>query len=225
MSKGLALRLACALSMALQVPTLWAQGGASGARAPTTASQVNAVACAACHGPKGQGLASMPSSPYLAGLPAFYMKWQMLDFANGTRVNPVMAAIAKSLTRAQLLALVRHFAALPRRAAPAHGAVRPPALGRRLALRGRWSRGVPACVLCHGRGGVGVGPHFPALAGQPAAYLFKQLQAFRAHTRSEGPLDLMKVVASRLSDQEMHAVAEYFASRSPALKPAPRRAP
>lgn len=225
MSRGRALRLACALWMGLQIPVLWAQGGATPGSSPSRAAQLDAVACAACHGPNGQGLASMPRSPYLAGLPAFYMKWQMLDYANGTRVSPVMSAIAKALTRAQLLALVRHFAAQPRRTMPAHGAVRPPALGRRLALHGRWSRGIPACVLCHGRGGVGVGRHFPALAGQPAAYLSRQLLAFKAHTRSSGPLGLMKGIASKLSDRQMRAVSEYFASLSPAIHPRPRRAP
>lgn len=225
MNRGWRLRVACAVWMGVQIPAGWARGGAnsSGVHSPAVAAPAEATTCAGCHGPKGQGVAAMPTSPYLAGLPAFYMKWQMLDFKNGTRKSPVMNAIAQALPRSAILALVKYFAALPRRTAPAHGAARPPALGRRLALHGRWSHDIPACVRCHGPGGVGVGPHFPALAGQPAVYLYGQLRAFRAHTRSAGPLTVMQAVAKRLSEREMHAVAAYFASLSPALQP--RHAP
>ncbi|MNJ70215.1 Cytochrome c4 [compost metagenome] len=83
-----------------------------------------------------------------------------------------------------------------------------------LALYGDWSRGVPGCVQCHGPGGVGVGEHFPPLAHQPASYLAGQLDAWRDGRRSNDPNQLMVGVAKALTDTEVKALAEYFATRA-----------
>jgi cytochrome c553 len=57
-----------------------------------------------------------------------------------------------------------------------------------------------------------VGPDFPALTGQSALYLSNQLTAWKTGTRPPGPMGLMTVVAKKLSDAEVSAVAEHFAS-------------
>ncbi|MEG1629464.1 c-type cytochrome, partial [Pseudomonas sp.] len=83
---------------------------------------------------------------------------------------------------------------------------------QKLALYGDWSRKIPGCVQCHGPGGVGVGEHFPPLAQQPAAYLVAQLNAWRDGSRSNDPNQLMVGVAKAMSEEEVKAVAEYFAN-------------
>src|SRR6266436_8524408 len=48
--------------------------------------------------------------------------------------------------------------------------------GGEIAERGQASRGVPACVSCHGgKGKAPAANEIPSLAGQPAWYLYKQL--------------------------------------------------
>ncbi len=99
-------------------------------------------------------------------------------------------------------------------AVPAEGAVVSTGqLDDRLALYGRWSDEVPACVQCHGENGSGVGSVFPPLARQPAGYIAAQLQAWKEGTRKGEPLGLMQAIAGRLSEQDMHGVADYFAGQ------------
>lgn len=167
------------------------------------------MACVTCHGPKALGNAAA-GFPRLAGDPEAYLTTQLADFASGKRSNAVMGPIARQLDAAQQAALATYLAALPPPAISPPA--RPSALGQTLALDGRDSGRLPACVSCHGPNGMGVGSTFPALAGQPAGYIEAQLHAWQAGTRPPGPLDLMPAIAKRLSNEEITAVASYFAS-------------
>lgn len=185
-----------------------AKGGANGA-----------AACASCHGAKGEGNPAA-GFPRLAGLPQGYLSAQLEYFANGSRQNAVMAPVAKQLTGPERSAVAAYFSKLP--AAPgitADAAVRPADTGPWLATRGRWDQNVPACVQCHGPGGIGVGDAFPALAGQSAAYLSAQLKSFKAKTRPGGPDNLMATVAAKLSDADITAVSNHFAGAGQAAAP------
>jgi cytochrome c553 len=181
-----------------------------------------APACQTCHGPTGEGIAPA-GFPRLASLGAPYMQRQLDAFADGTRVSAVMMPIAKALSVADRAAVSAHYAALSAPAAsaaavPAATASAPatsptPALvGATLATRGRWADKLPACEQCHGPGGRGVGPDFPPLAGQSASYLANQLTAWKTGARPPGPLGLMAVVAKKLSEADLRAVADHYAS-------------
>lgn len=169
-----------------------------------------AAPCMACHGADGAGIAAI-GNPRLAGLDAAYLARQLDDYANGTRVNPVMQPNAKALSVAERMALARYYSALP---VPAHAAAAAnDPVGERLALHGDWSRQLPGCVQCHGPGGVGVGANFPPLAGQGAGYIAAQLHAWQAGTRHNDPLGLMRHVAQALTPQEITAVSVWFAAQ------------
>ena len=181
-----------------------------------------AQACQICHGAAGEGLAQA-GFPRLAALGAPYLQRQLDAFADGTRVNAVMMPVAKALSVADRAAVSAYYAALPAPTAPAtaqpaasaptSAVSSPPAgIGATLATRGRWADKLPACEQCHGPGGRGVGPNFPALAGQSASYLANQLAAWKTGARPPGPMGLMAVVAKKLSDAEVSAVADHFAS-------------
>jgi len=71
------------------------------------------------------------------------------------------------------------------------------------------------CGACHGPEGIGVAPNFPNLAGQPAAYLYVQLMAFKGGHRSD---PVMAPIVSTLDDAAMRDLAAYYASLPP--KPA-----
>jgi cytochrome c553 len=204
--------LACAVSQA-QTP-------ASGEAIAHTGLPPSVPACMACHGAAGEGNAQS-GFPRLAGLSAAYLASQLNDFASGARQQPVMAPIAKGMTPDARASVAAYFAALPAPAAASPQTQKPDAIGEQLALHGNWKNGVPACVSCHGDQGSGVGDAFPAIAGQPAAYIKTQLAAWKAGTRAPGPLGLMSAIAKRLSDTEADAAATYFASLPATAQPAP----
>lgn len=65
------------------------------------------------------------------------------------------------------------------------------------------------CTACHGADGIGAAPIWPNLAGQKAAYLEKQLKAFRDGTRTDPSMDAM---AKMLSDEDIANLAAYYSS-------------
>ncbi|MDP3514780.1 MAG: cytochrome c [Sulfuritalea sp.] len=65
------------------------------------------------------------------------------------------------------------------------------------------------CSVCHGLVGIAAAPNTPHLAGQPETYLTAQLRAFRSGSRRH---EVMNVIASPLSDEEIAALARWFAS-------------
>jgi cytochrome c553 len=174
-----------------------------------------AAPCMACHGADGAGQAAA-GNPRLAGLDAAYLQKQLDDFASGTRDNAVMKPTATALDEDERQALARYYSKLPLPPSLAKPATPMPAadsVGAVLATRGDWSRDVPGCVQCHGPAGVGVGAHFPPLAGQPTAYIAAQLKAWQNGARHNDPLQLMQHLSKALSAQEIDAVATWFAAQ------------
>lgn len=188
---------------------------ASAAAAPpsiVTQGKGAAVACASCHGVDGAGN-PQAGFPALAQLPAAYFAKQIADFKAGTRSHPIMTPIAKAMSLEDAESSARHYASQPR---PKSGAsTADPAViarGKNLAINGAWDRQVPPCFKCHAVDGLGVAPAFPPIAGQHAAYTVSQLQAWKTGARTNDPQALMKTVAENLSEEDIHAVAEYLAT-------------
>lgn len=196
--------------------SVWAQAVADG-REIATAGGNGIIACATCHGANGEGMAAA-GFPYLAGQGTTYLTEQLQNFASGERQNPVMAPIAKAMTPAQMAAVSSYFAQLPKpfdATALSNRVDTYPdksAMGAWVANRGDWENSIPACIQCHGPGGVGVGTRFPALAGLPANYLRGQLIDWKGQKRHDGPLSLMGDIARRMSEAQINAVADYFAA-------------
>jgi cytochrome c553 len=72
------------------------------------------------------------------------------------------------------------------------------------------------CSACHGPQGHSVSPVFPHLAGQQAAYIILQLDAFRGHLRADPNAQAyMWGMASQLSDATIKSLADYYASQKP----------
>ncbi len=185
----------------------------SGARAAPPAED---AICAACHGANGMGNASA-GFPALAGLPASYLAAQITGFQKGTRKNPIMSGAVANLTIAQIGSIAAYYAALPVPQTPEPIPL-PAGPGALLAIVGDWhhsTAGIPACDACHGPYGLGVGSAVPRLAGQPAAYIVAQLDAWQKDSRKGDPQGLMKRVADKLTAVQINAVAVYYAALSP----------
>jgi cytochrome c553 len=71
------------------------------------------------------------------------------------------------------------------------------------------------CAACHGVDGNSVTPDWPMLAGQHAAYIVRQLRAFKNGERTDVT---MKPFADLLSEQDMLDVAAYFEAQTPTPK-------
>jgi cytochrome c553 len=190
----------------------------------TTGTQNNiAATCVSCHGAKGEGNVQM-NAPRIAGQPQPYLAHQLSAYAEGSRNNPVMAPIAKQLSAQQINELSTHYAALD--AAPnkvrTKATVQAQRRGKTLATLGDEKAGVQACTNCHGPGGTGEPPAYPYLAGQHASYLHAALTEWRNGSRKTDPSQQMSMIAQRLSDSDIAALADYYAALSPP-PPAPQR--
>lgn len=72
------------------------------------------------------------------------------------------------------------------------------------------------CANCHTADGNSTSPLFPRLAGQQQGYLVQQLQALKAHNRSDQSAhDYMWGIAETLDDATINGIATYFASQKP----------
>ncbi len=173
-----------------------------------------AHACFSCHGLDGGGDGAL--APRLAGLDPGYLHRQLDDYASGRRAHKAMRTIAGRLSpdgRARVSAYYAGMAFVPR------GASSPDALGAALYNQGDASRGLASCASCHGVDGAGVGPGNPPLAGQSAAYISDQLDAWRDGRRHNDPLGEMGAISRLLTPDEVRAVSRHAASLSGAGDP------
>jgi cytochrome c553 len=187
------------------LPLLCAIATEAGAGDATAGAEKSAV-CGACHGATGNS--SNPEWPNLAGQHATYIAAQLALFKQGIRDNPLMMPNAMALSDQDMQDLGAHF----EQQAPAGLEADPSNYksGEKLYRGGDPERKLPACIACHGPQGKGNGPaRYPALRSQHAVYTYNQLKAY-AEGRRRGPgNDIMKVVAGRLTDAEMRALASY----------------
>lgn len=70
-------------------------------------AQQLSVRCASCHG--ANGVSANPVYPNLAGQKAPYLLKQMRDFQSGKRADPVMSAMVKGLTEADMDELANYY--------------------------------------------------------------------------------------------------------------------
>ena len=68
-----------------------------------------------------------------------------------------------------------------------------------------------ACGACHGMDGNSTDPQYPKLAGQSEQYIVHQLENFKSGKRQN---PIMLGMATPLSEQDMHDVGAYFASKT-----------
>jgi cytochrome c553 len=177
-----------------------------------------APACASCHGVDGEGNAQA-GLPRLAGLGRAYIEHQLNSYADGTRANPVMTPIAGALSAQQRAAVASHFARLgaPAPSSSVNASHDPPPL----AVLGDGTRGIPACVNCHGAQGNGDTGANPYLAGQNEQYLAAALAAWKDGSRHNDPSGQMPAIAKALGEADSQMLVSYFASLPP---PGPRGA-
>ena len=167
--------------------------------------------CAQCHAFNGASDSS-GAFPRIAGQSAYYLAKQLHDFSSGVRSNAFMSPIAKSLSTDDddIADVAAYYAGLDAPFLPLKSAA--PEVtkrGEELATIGSAERQVQSCNNCHGPGGIGESPAIPYLAGQYAPYIAFELKMWQRGFRKNSA-DSMGVIAKKLDDQEIAAVAAYY---------------
>lgn len=167
-----------------------------------------AVVCTACHGPEGNS--SNPEWPNLAGQHPKYFIKQLNDMQNSSlRDAPTMKALVAALSAQDMDDLAAYYAKMPlaKGSTPKEFVLR----GEQLYRGGDFAKRITACIACHGPQGTGNGQAgFPVLSGQHAAYTVLQLLAFKNGNRKNDLNHIMQDISSRMSQEDMEAVAHYI---------------
>ena len=173
--------------------------------------------CAACHG--GQDSASnSPLTPTLSGQSAAYLERALREYRDGVRESGFMEPVASALEDADIDTLAALYSRIP----PVARAGETNMLSERgleLATAGLPTRNVAACQSCHSGA---ARADYPALAGQPQAYLQAQLELWRRGGRAETAHGrTMAEIARQLTEEEIASVTKYYASLPPAIAAPP----
>ncbi len=112
--------------------------------------EARAQGCSTCHGAHGEGVRNL-EFPRIAGKPAGYLLHQLQNFRGGQRSYPPMNYLLANLQDDYLAELANYFAVQKVEAPPLAPRATATAGGERLVRQGDAARGVPACVLCHGK--------------------------------------------------------------------------
>ncbi|MEX0960792.1 MAG: c-type cytochrome [Burkholderiales bacterium] len=163
--------------------------------------------CMACHGT--EGTSPLPANPNIAGQHEAYILKQLRDYRSGARENAIMAGMIAGLSDDDMRNVAAFYASRNPSRLAATDKDRA-AAGRRLYRGGDLEKGIAACSGCHSPSGAGIPKQYPRIAGQHAEYTTAQLMAFRSGQRANDENEMMRIIASRLSDQEIAALAEYL---------------
>ena len=176
---------------------------------PAKAQQIVSQVCSGCHGADGNSVISV--NPSLAGQHAEYITKQLTNFKAGERKNPIMMGMAAPLSPEDIKNLAAYFS---EKTPKGGGSIKDKDLalkGQKLYKGGNMATGVAACAGCHSPDGAGIPAQFPRLTGQSSEYVAVQLKAFRSGERANDPASMMRMIAAKMTDQEINAVAEYIA--------------
>jgi len=146
--------------------------------------------CRTCHGL--DGYAQIPIAPHIGGEPESYIRAQLTAFRDGTREHEMMTIAARTLSDQQIADLAAWYSGHEVTAE----------------LTADPAEAPEACVGCHGADGIHLIEDAPNLAGETNIYIDTQLKAFRNGNRVH---DVMTPIASELTDEEIRAVADWYA--------------
>lgn len=210
---------ACALGFALSAAVGAQTAAPAKAAAKADANRGQQIAnqtCAACH--NADGNSTIPANPTLAQQHSHYLLKQLLDYSvrpgekRPARENSIMNGIAASLSDQDKRDVAAWFSGQSAKLGSARNKDTLD-LGQRIWRAGIPEKAVPACSGCHNPIGLGIPNQYPRLSGQHSDYAETTLKAFRDGTRRNSLP--MQQIASRLSDAEIRAVADFMQGLRP----------
>jgi len=180
---------------------------------PAKGQAIAATVCVACHGADGNS--PLAANPKIAGQHADYLLKQMKNFKGEggkqpERVNAIMNGMIAAYDETQMRDLAAYFAKQQQKGEQAKNRETIEA-GQKLYRAGDKNKGLAACAACHGPAGAGIPAQYPRIQGQYAEYIEAQLKGFRDSTRANDPAKMMRMIAGKMTDPEIKAVADYIA--------------
>lgn len=166
--------------------------------------------CASCHGTAGESHSR--HWPSLAGQRAPYVYKMLHDYHSNLRHEDpraeIMVVLAQMMNEQQMADVAAFYdnQRLVKRAK-----LRRDHAASELVRRGDPKRLLTPCASCHGVNGQGGRNETPSLAGQPATYLVRAMQAFRDGSRENDVHHGMGQFAWDLTDAEIRSLADYYA--------------
>jgi cytochrome c553 len=136
---------------------------------------------------------------------------ELTDFRTNKRNFVVMNAVAAGLSDQDVADVAAYYSSSPREKLINKGTAAPDEHIGRLFTDGDPIRNVVACAACHGPEGLKTGA--PPLSGQPVQYLSNQLGAFSQETRTNDINRQMRLIATRLTPDEIEQLAEYLGTK------------
>ena len=174
-------------------------GTAQLSAAPT--ATMLADTCAGCHGT--DGASTGPATPSLAGMSEVYMVDSMKAFKSGERTSTIMGRIAKGYSEEEFKLMASVFAKQPIPVTSQTTNATKVAAGEKLFGKN--------CEKCHDEKGGLADDDSGILASQWLPYMQYSMEDFKAGTR-EMPKKMKKKV-DKLSDAEIEALLQFFASQ------------
>lgn len=174
------------------------------------------AACSACHGDYGFGKQDVPTIPRLAEKPAGYLYKQMVLFKHGDREHKIMNAMLRFASDDYLRTIAKYYA---EQRVPVIELSYPEMSGEQvkraeqLIQQGDLPNGILSCQQCHGEALTGVKPMIPGILNQPYEYTVAQLNLWRKNSRPVKSTYCMWVIANRMSDADVKAVAAWLAAQ------------
>ncbi len=162
---------------------------------PVLAGAALAVDCEGCHGEGGNS--TLPGTPTLAGQPVASTIAAMRAYKDGERDDEAMISLAQALSDQDVEYVATYYAVqapLPRK------------------VEVTIPEAAEGCDGCHGKDGNSSDPMTPSLAGQDAQYLVIATKSYKNGPRTHV---LMSEIVSALSNQEISALATYYAMKEP----------
>ena len=159
--------------------------------------------CAGCHNDAN-------ANPNLDGQLPTYIYRQLQDYKHGNRKDPstAMNGLAGTLSDQDMADVAAWYG------------TQKPMQGKGgeddvtgIVYKGEGKRMEPACASCHGSAGQGEKIDVPRLAGQKAPYLEATLSAYKRGERANDIYQRMRLIAGKLSDEEIRLLAEFYSKQ------------
>ncbi len=166
--------------------------------------------CKACHGVDGKSVA--PGIPHLAAQRERYLADSIKAYREGKRFHSALKQMAGRMTQADVHNVAAYYARLP-------AAV--PTVGKEVQPYSPYENGkalAAACAKCHSEDGNSPTRGVPNLAGQQPRYLVTAIDEYLNKERKAAPMHALLPGLSKIDKENL---ALYFASQTPASRPAP----
>lgn len=159
--------------------------------------------CSSCH-------SLYKKYPRLEGLNAVYLKKQLDDYIDASRLDIQMQSIVKKLSEDDIKNISAYYWSASFSQKKKEINKFSFEKGKSLALRGKAN--IPRCSSCHGLNGEGFAEEFPAIAGQNKQYISSQLHMWKNSLRQNDKFNMMKNISNKLSEEEIKSLALYYSS-------------